>query len=290
MSRNSKLINLFLVGLALSVATLASAGGFVDVWGPRYTYEADVASQSNWVEPPTAGNATSSIRRWNLVAMDANAIDHTPPAPDESRIFGEQLGPARTSLAFAIIHIAIFDAVNAIAGGYQSYTGLDPVWSKTSTGAAVAQAAHDTLAAMFPSQTSRFDQLLSEDLGGIPDDAAKANGIDLGQRAAAAILALRADDGSDRPEPQIGIDFMTSNKPGKWRRDPVSLSPLALGAFWGEVRPLVLSSASQFRVNPPPALTSDSYTRAFNEVKLLGGDGVTTPTERTLDQTIAGIY
>ncbi len=296
-NRNRKLIIPILAGLALTVAALARAGGFLDglfeVWGPRYTYAGDPASQLLWTPPPPpiAGDSTNSVRRWNQVAMDANAIDHTPPAPGEMRMFGEQLGPTRTSRAFAIIHIAIFEAVNAIACRYQSYTGLPPAWPDTSTEAAVAQAAHDTLAAMFPSQTPRFDDLLAEDLSVLPDDAAKQNGIDLGQRAAASILALRAGDGSDQPEPRIGIDFMTSNQPGKWRQDPISQNPLALGAHWGEVRPLVLSSASQFRVSPPPALTSSSYTVAYTEVKGVGGDGVTTLlTARTPDQTMQGIY
>jgi hypothetical protein len=70
----------------------------------------------------------------------------------------------------------------------------------------------------------------------------------------------------------------------------VSQIPLALGARWSEVRPFVLRSAGQFRLPPPPAMTSDRYTRAFDEVKRLGGDGVTTPTERTPAQAIAGIY
>src|SRR5947209_13024696 len=148
-----------LAGLALTAGTLASAGGFLgglfDVWGPRYTYVGDAANQLLWRQPPPpiAGDGTNSVRRWNQVALDANAIDHTPPAPDESRVYGEQLGPARTSRAFAIIHVAIFEAVNAIARQYQSYTGLDPAGSDTSMEAAVAQAAHDTLVAMFPSQT-----------------------------------------------------------------------------------------------------------------------------------------
>src|SRR5207237_3129325 len=149
-------------------------GGLFEAWGPQYTYVDDAETQLSWTppSPPIAGDATNSILRWNHVAMDANAIDHTPPPPGDPRVFGEQLGPARTSRAFAIIHIAMFEAVNAIAGGYQSYTGLEPASSDTSVEAAVAQAAHDTLAAMFPSQTMRFDDLLAEDLSAIPDDAA----------------------------------------------------------------------------------------------------------------------
>jgi hypothetical protein len=295
-NRKCKLIIPMLVGLALTAGTLAWAGGFLgglfDVWGWRYTYAGDATDQILWSQPPPpiCGDTANSVRRWNHVALDANAIDHTPPAPGESRVFGEQLGPTRTSRAFAIIHIAIFEAVNAIAGGFQSYTGLDRAGPDTSMEAAVAQAAHDTLAAMYPSQTPRFDELLAEDLSVISDGAAKDNGIYVGQRAAAGILALRADDGSDRPEPRIGIDFMTSDQPGKWRQDPISQNPLALGAYWGAVRPFVLSSASQFRASAPPSLTSYSYTQAFNEVKLVGGDGMTTPAVRTPDQTFEAIY
>jgi hypothetical protein len=258
------------------------AGGF-----PTETYQ----SEAYWVDVVFNTTSTAdSVLYWNEVMTDANAIDHTPPDEGESRIFGEQLGPARTSLAFAIVHIAIFDAVNAIAGGYQSYTGLDRAPDGTSVQAAVAQAAHDTLAVLFPSQQPRFAALLAEDLRRIPAGPAKENGIEVGRCAAEAILALRADDGSDHPEPVIGVDYFPGNKPGKWRPDPISQSPLALGARWRTVKPLVIASATQFRIPPPPALASFAYAVAFDEVKALGGDGVTTPTVRTLDQTIAGIY
>ena len=190
----------------------------------------------------------------------------------------------------AIVHIAIFDAMNAIVGGYESYTHLRRTSPQASIEAAIAQAAHDTLVAMFPSQKADFDDLLAEDLDRLHDGRAKTNGIDLGQQAAAAILALRASDGSNHPEPRVGVDFMTSNDPGKWRQDPISLIPLALGAHWGEVKPFVLESADQFRVPIPPALDSVAYTRAYNEAKRLGGDGVVTPTQRTAEQTRIGIY
>jgi hypothetical protein len=72
--------------------------------------------------------------------------------------------------------------------------------------------------------------------------------------------------------------------------DPISQVPIALGAQWGNIRPFVLTSGSQFRVTPPPALDSEEYAIAFNEVKRLGGDGITTPTERTAEQTEIGIY
>jgi hypothetical protein len=190
----------------------------------------------------------------------------------------------------AIVHIAIFDAVNAIAGGYQSYTGLPAAPDGTSMSAAIAQAAHDTLVALFPSQTTSFDERLADDLRQIREGRAKADGVDLGQQAAAAILALRTEDGSQHAEPRVGVDFITSDEPGQWRQDPISLIPLALGAHWGGVRPFVLTSTDQFRVPPPPALDSAEYAAAFEEVKAVGGDGVVTPTTRTDDQTEIGLY
>ncbi len=107
---------------------------------------------------------------------------------------------------------------------------------------------------------------------------------------AAAILALRSHDGSQRAEPHVGVDFITSNAPGKWRQDPISLGPLALGAYWGQVRPFVLRSSSQFRAPVPPALNSPEYATAFDEAKSVGGDGVATPTTRTADETEIGIF
>jgi hypothetical protein len=295
-NRNRRLIVVTLAVLSLGLAAVAWADGFLgglhEVWGPRYTYGGTPALQllSRPRSPRVAGDAANSVLYWNEVMTDATAIDHTPPAAGESRMFGEQLGPAHTSLAFAIVHIAIFDAVNAIVGGYQSYTGLYPAPYGASVQAAVAQAAHDTLVALFPSQSPRFDALLADDLSDIASSISKANGIEVGRRAAEAILALRANDGSDHTEPRIGVDFFPSNKPGKWRPDPIAPSPLALGARWRMVKPLVIASASQFRLPAPPALGSVQYLLAFNEVKMFGGDGDTTPTVRNADQTMAGIY
>jgi hypothetical protein len=227
------------------------------------------------------------VRHWNQIAIDASGLDHAPSAPGE---LPEQLGPGRASRAMAIVHIAIFDALNAIQGGYESYSGLPRVREETSFAAAIAQAAHDTLAALYPAQAESFGAELASELRRIPRGRAKANGVALGRRAAAAILALRADDGSQHEEPLLGVDWFTSDAPGHWRQDPISLLPLALGAHWGGVRPFVLESADQFRTPAPPELASAAYAQAFDEVKRLGGDGVVTPTERSDEQTFVGIY
>src|SRR3989454_2992238 len=87
-----------------------------------------------------------SVRRWNQIAIDASGLDHTPPAPGENRAFREQLGPGRASRAMAIVHIAMFDTINAVVGEYQSYTGVRARNGALSMQAAICQAAHDTLA------------------------------------------------------------------------------------------------------------------------------------------------
>lgn len=223
-----------------------------------------------------------AVRRWSKIANGAAALDHASPSP-------EQLGPPRTSRAMAIVHIAIADAVNAVFDRWRSYTGLPPAPRGTSPEAAVAQAARDTLVALYPAQAARFDALLAEDLAAVADPARRARGVAVGQQAAAAILALRAGDGAQVPDPPA--ELFESAEPGRWRRDPVSQIPIALGAFWGQVKPFAIPSPLAFRVRPPPALTSAEYAAAFAEVKALGGVGdPVTPTARTLEQTLIGIY
>jgi hypothetical protein len=240
--------------------------------------------------PPIPLRGPDSIHRWNQIAIDASGLDHTPVPPGDPRVFGECLGPGRSSRAMAIVHIAIFDTVNAVDRRYHGFTGVHATQHPLSLIAAVSQSAHDTLVALYPSQTAAFNARLAEDLALVHNDHQRANGIDLGRRVAAAILAQRQGDGSEIPEPRVGVDWITSNLPGHWRQDPISLIPLALGAHWGECLPFVLQSNQQFRVPPPPAMTSNAYTTAYNEVKNLGGDGIVTPTQRTPEQTFIGIF
>jgi hypothetical protein len=237
---------------------------------------------------PTRGS--NWVAYWNRLAIDAAGLDHTPVAAGEVRVFGEQLGPGRSSRAMAIVHVAIFEAVNAVDGRYESYVGLPPAPGGTSMPAAIAQAAHDTLAALYPSQAAGFDAALTRALRYVARGSARSAGVALGREAAAAILALRTGDGSAHAEPRLGVDYVTSDAPGAWRQDPVSLLPIALGAWWGGVDPFVLEAAEQFRTPPPPALDSAEYAEAFAEVRRVGGDGVATPTARNAEQTIAGIY
>ena len=234
--------------MAPKVFAGSPSNGYSDAFGPLFK----AAPHSEPNHGPRKG--LDSVRRWNVIAIDASGLDHTPVAPGENRVFGEQLGPCRASRAMAIVHIAMSDTVAGVFRQYESYTRVRPPKGPISMQTAISQAAHDTLAALFPSQATRFDAWLTEDIDEVKHQKERANGIDLGKRAAAAILALRANDGSQISEPRVGVGHMTSNLPGHWRQDPISLIPLALGAHWGECIPFVLQSASQFRTPPFPAL------------------------------------
>jgi len=281
-----KKASILLLGLVLSVLTFAAVldNRFNAAFGPLFQPAPHV--------PPLVGpgQGLDSLHRWNVIAINASGLDHTPVAPGENRVFGEQLGPGRSSRAMAIVHIAMFDALDAVVGGFASYTGTQAAPGPVSVDAAISQAARDTLAALFPSQTATFNAYLTQDLAAIRNPLQKANGIDLGHRTAAAILAMRFNDGSQFPEPRIGIDYFPSDQPGHWRQDPISLIPLALGAHWGGCIPFVVNSTTQFGAPPPPEMTSAAYTDAYNEAKNLGGDGIITPTQRTEEQTFIGTF
>jgi len=260
--------------------------------GPSFDTNPNVTEVIRVRPPRRLGPAADTLRYWNQIAVNASGLDHTPLQPGETRKFGEQLGPGRAARAMAIVHIAMFDAVNSILGGYRSYTGVRSAPRTASLDAAIAYAAHDTLVAVFPSQAPSFGQLLAEDLvqAQASDAQAKTDGIAAGKRAAAEILAMRANDHSAGADPLMGSEWPTSTNPGRWRQDPIGMSPVALGAKWSEVQPFVMRSSTQFRAPPPPSMQSRAYTRAFAEVAALGGDGVTTRTQRTEEQTLIGLY
>jgi membrane-associated phospholipid phosphatase len=292
--------------IAIAVAAFAGAltalpqaqavkGGFAAAWGDLYAPTVEAPQLLASVEertPPPIGDMTARVRHWNEIAIDASGLDHTPEGVGGPHVFGEQLGPGRSARAMAIVHVAIFEVINSVEGGYRSYLGLPRAPQGTSLDAAIAQASHDTLAAMFPSQRAAFRAELTKELALVTDGPARVKGILLGKVAALAILAKKRNDGSNHEEPVVNVDHITSDLPGRWRQDPISLIPLALGAKWGEVKPFVLTSGRQFRAPTPPAISSAAYATAFDEVKRLGGDGKPsgTPTERTEDQTHIGIF
>src|SRR6202171_1376347 len=170
-----KLFSPFALATVICLCTGANArpDSFGNAFGPRFRG----AQPINPNRSPK--KALDSLHRWNEIAINASGLDHTPVASGDPRVFGEQLGPGRSSRAMAIVHIAIFDSVNALLEGYNSYTGVQAGRGPVSLDAAVAQAAHDTLSALYPSQAASFDTLLADDLTLIKNKNKKASGIDL---------------------------------------------------------------------------------------------------------------
>lgn len=222
--------------------------------------------------------AADPILDWNAIALDAIKNDYDVGAtPDQG-------GPGKSARALAIVHVAMYDALMTIVPRYLPYRFHGLALPGTSIEAAVATAAHDTLVALFPHQTSTFDAALAESLDGISGRAAR-QGTALGSRVARDILALRANDGADAP-----MDYTPGDQPGDYRPDPLHPDQMAIGPDWNNVLPFVIRSGDQFAAPPPPELTSQVYTDAFNEVKNLGADGVNSPTTRTADQTEIGVF
>ena len=189
-------------------------------------------------------------------------------------------GTINTRMA-AMVQAAVYDAVNSIAQTYTPYLADIPAPAGASPEAAAATAAHDTLLAFFPTQATMLDLELKASLQGIKDGDAKTAGIQVGQKAAQNILATRANDGSDKV-----VSYVPGTNPGDWQPTPPAFAPAA-APQWPQVTPFCLQSGSQFRVPPPPALTSPEYTAAFNLAKDLGAFDSTT---RTPDQTESAMF
>ncbi|MDA9501625.1 hypothetical protein XI05_29870 [Bradyrhizobium sp. CCBAU 11357] len=201
------------------------------------------------------------IMDWNAKADAIAAEKKVLPVPQ-----------ART---MSMLHVAMFEAVNAIDRRYTPYK-LDLVADRsTSKEAAASTAAYNILLTIYPDQKSALDAALIASLSGIPDTEGKANGIELGKIAASGVIALRRDDGSDVQE-----TYRPYTAPGAYVPTVVPI-----GTTVGRMSPWVMTSVSQFRPAPPPALDSETWTRDVNEIRELGARNSTT---RTAEQTAIG--
>ncbi|PYQ06663.1 MAG: PA-phosphatase [Acidobacteria bacterium] len=183
----------------------------------------------------------------------------------------------------AIVHTAIYDAVNAAEGfPFEPYGSEPTVTTPASAEAAAARAGRDVLLALYPSRSADIETLYASSLAAIPDGPAKDNGIDAGQQAAAGILALRVNDGRN-----AGTTIVEPPaEPGVWIRTPPGF--LAPQAPWaGAITPWTLKRSDQFRPEEPPALDSTDWVRDYDEVKALGP---VTNSTRTAEQTDIGRF
>ena len=166
----------------------------------------------------------------------------------------------------AITQLAVFEAVNAIEGGYRPYLGTIHAQPGASADAAAIAAAHGVLRTYFPAAAVSLDAARASSLAAIPDGSAKTMGIEVGEAAAAAMIAHRASDGAAPPV----FHVPASTEAGEWQLTPSCPAAGGVLAHWGNVTPFGIKRGDQFRSAPPPALTSRVYARDFNEVKEVG--------------------
>lgn len=202
------------------------------------------------------------VTEWNQIALNAVKATSAPPPP--------------VARGLAIMHTAVYDAVNSISKTHQAYKFFEPAPATTSKEAAAAQAAHDVLVNLFPTQAGVFGAALNTSLMGIADGPDKAAGIALGASVASKALLSRAADGSTAI-----IPYTPGANPGDWQTAPPGFAGPAFQQYatvqcWG------MPSPSAFRLGPPPSLNSTEYEQAYDEVYRLGrADSM----ERTQEQT-----
>jgi hypothetical protein len=202
------------------------------------------------------------VTDWNNAALNSIRAGRTAP-PVASR-------------ALAMLHASIYDAVNGIDRTHETYLVKGSVSAAVSKEAAASAAAHTVLLALYPTNAPMFDSLHASTLAGIPDGPRKNKGIAWGESVARQILAARANDGAT-----VVLPPPTAAGPGDWVPTPAAFAPYLLPQ-WGQLTCFAMTHASQFRPPGPPALNSEAWATAYNEVKALGA---ATNSTRTPDQS-----
>jgi PAP2 superfamily len=261
-------LRLFALGLALG----ALGAGAVLATG---AYARTTQTDATTVRGParharSAHESGQPVIDWNRVLL---SIVNTPGAQPAN------IQPTRN---FAILHAAIYDAVNAIDRTHEPYLISVRAPRDASETAAADAAAHTALVGLYPAQQTALDADYAAELAMVADGPAKDKGVRLGDQVASDLLAIRANDGSNVTPPP----FVAGTNPGDYRPTPPNF-PTPVFTTWGQVRPFVLDRGDQFRPAPPPALTSDTYAAAINEVQSLGS---ATSTIRTAEQTEIGKF
>lgn len=216
-----------------------------------------------------SGRADSTVvTAWNTIAVRTIFAENATPIPSSGLYFG-------------FTSIAVFDAVVAIEGGYEPYVYRGRAPARASAQVAAAAAAHRVLVHYFPASTGALDADYSAFLTGIPNGSAKGGGQRVGEASAAAIIAVRANDGRNAP---IMLDVAPA--PGVWRPTPPAFAPM-LVPWLAFVRPLPLRGPEQIAVGGPRALTSAAYARDWLETRNYGAK---TGSQRTPAQTETALF
>ena len=224
----------------------------------------------------------NTIQDWNATALDiVRQWSTTSNDPYQGRIVTAQ--PPLVARNLAMIHAAMFDAVNAVTGQYQAYKVALPPQVGASPSAAAAASAFEVAKSLYSAvdEIVVWQATLDETLSQVPDGTAKTLGIALGQQVGKAILADRVNDGA-----KASSTYAPTSEVGKWRRTfPDYLPPLL--SQWPTVKPFALTSGDEFRPEAPPAIGSAEYATAVDEVMRLGSFQ---NSQRTADQTEIALF
>jgi len=219
----------------------------------------------------TTAGPVNPVVQWNRNLL---SIVRTP---------GAQPATIHPTRSFAMMHAAIYDAVNSIDKTHHKYlVQVEGASPDASQDAAAASAAHEVLAALYPKFEATLDAELQDSLEQIPDSSNKDEGIAIGQVVGDEIVALRSNDGSNAQP----VPFVFGSAPGDYQSTPPNF-PNPQFTQWSAVTPFALQQASQFRPGSPPDLTSSTYTNAFNEVKSFG---ISRSPSATTDQALTGRF
>ena len=248
------------LGIAATLAVLLATVSFSAVAGARPALK----------HAGRASGQPDQVIQWNQTLLQ---LLQTP---------GAQPATVHPTRSLAITQLAVYDAVNAIEGGYAPYLPQHPAPRAASPDAAAAAAAHTVLLALFPSQQQVIDAKFQDSLSQIGGGGHVRQGIRVGTDAAEAILAARANDGSAATPPP----FTPQAGPGEYQLTPPGFQQ-PMFTHWAAVRPFALRTGDQFRPPAPPSVTSSRYTADFNEVKSLGQMNSAT---RTAEQTQIGQF
>jgi hypothetical protein len=199
----------------------------------------------------TSAARADVILEWNDLMMAAIRTDNS--------------GPTLSTRNLAILHTAIFDAVNSVTRTHQPYKFQPETPEGTSAEAAAVSAAYGVARVLYPPLNSRIEELYRRHLAAAEPNEALTNGLTLGRKVATLALAARSADRSNTDVP-----YIPSNQPGAWRRTPPFMRP-PLTPHWRYVTPFCLPVVEPFLPPPPPALDSKEYAESLNEVKAIGG-------------------
>ena len=251
MTSNGKKIAGAFAALALSVAASGRAGAafadFETAWGPRYRLQESPPAVARQTQRSEIG-AIGWVHHWNHIAIDASGLDHTPVSAGESRVFGEELGPGRSSRAMAIVHIAVFDAVNADRGRATRVTRPPPrPRRRLRMRAADRTGRARDAGALFPRR--RRTSMPSSPRTSAPGRPGQS-GRHRRSGAAPPRRSWRCARTTARSTPSraSAIDYITGNEPGEWRQDPISQHPARTRRVLGRGGAVRLESCDQFRV------------------------------------------